>query len=281
MTYTQLPIDAKDQQTIIDMFDKVLGRPANANEISLLADYSQYQIEKFIRSLPDYNSSIEYQTRQSEIRNLARLFMGHDINVAEIDGWIRVGISDKQIMDFWRTLPEYKALYPGKPDTMDEATYRTIAEKAVTEVPNIRATWEQFNVDAAGNPIKMTDQELQHILYGGAGSAATRLRWAKMQAQSQAAQVPMTRGLNGGMKATVAGPSQPLMEGQVANNPGLLPIEKGAMSAPPLNTPTPFEQLQPAGNKEPSGQFMTPTHFDNWLKSVGMRAKPFDISRAA
>lgn len=200
-------------QNIRDLFDKMARRAPTPDEEARFTGTSEYHIRAYIRSLPEFNTSNEYQDRWAQIVEMHRKVFGYDPDARFVDHIIRHEMTDSQVLFGMRNTDKYKAMFAGKPEWMDESQYRRLYDDKVSKQDSVRNAFSTY----AGKNI--SEDELNKIFFGGPGSEAVRREYARVQSLQASTDALRGQRVNTAVKIGPTGPVQQLMAGREANAP--------------------------------------------------------------
>lgn len=212
-------------QNIRDLFDKMARRAPTPEEEARFTDTSEYYIRSYIRSLPEYNTSNEYQDRWAQIVEMHKKVFGYDPDARFVDHIIRHEMTDSQVLAGMRNTDKYKAMFAGKPEWMDESQYRKLYDEKVMKQEGVTNAFSTY----AGR--QLSEDELNKIFYGGPGSEAVRREYARVQSLQASREALRGQRLNTAVKVGPTGPVQQLMAGRDAAAP-----DTGGDTAPPATS---------------------------------------------
>lgn len=161
-TYEQTQLSAVD-----NYFRKLLGRPASQADQEYWANYSEEALLSAIRKDPAYASSAEYGQAFAKLNETGKLIWNRQVNPKDLDWMIRQGWSLEHAIDHWRSLPEYKAQFPDKPDSMDETGYRQAMAEMNKWSEASRDLWQRWH----GQTL---DDKTLHMIYLDPNSAEAK-----------------------------------------------------------------------------------------------------------
>jgi murein DD-endopeptidase MepM/ murein hydrolase activator NlpD len=135
-TYSTADMSASNE-SIDDIFQELLGRNATAGEKSMIigGNWSSDHVFRYIKTLPEWKGSPGYDALKVNVEDIWNTVIGgRTVPEKLLEEWINNDLSDLQIADRIRALPEYKdgREYQSTELTLTDA-YETIMGRPMTE----------------------------------------------------------------------------------------------------------------------------------------------------
>jgi len=207
---------ADPYQNVRDWISKLApGAAVPEEKVAELSQTSDYYMQTYLKSLPEYANSLEYKEKMADFQDLHQRIFGYQSpDIAGLDSFIRYNLSQSQVLAGWRKLPEYSAMFAGKPGYMSEDQYRTAYNDMLTGQEGVRKAFGLYSARK-----DLTQDDINKIFFGGPGSDEIRREYARVKAVKDSTDAVRGNLASTTVKATPLGPTTPMLAGYEVSSP--------------------------------------------------------------